>query len=225
MKALKHHHGLVAVLNRSNVDTDAIIPKQFLKSIRRTGYGDFVFDEWRYLDQGQPGMDCSTRPVNPDFELNQERYQGASILIAGANFGCGSSREHAVWGLHEYGFRVILAPSFADIFHQNCSKNGVLAIVLDTKALEKLRIEVEQTPGYELEVDLMNQTLKQPSGETLSFSIEPSIKHRIAQGLDDIAVTLTHADRIKAFEIQHHRKFPWLKERMTLESIERGRDA
>ena len=214
MKALKQHSGLVAVLNRSNVDTDAIIPKQFLKSIKRTGYGDYVFDEWRYLDQGQPGMDCSKRPINKDFELNQPRYKGASILIAGPNFGCGSSREHAVWGLSEYGFRVIIAPSFADIFYQNCAKNGVLAIVLSPQDLEPIKVAAQETPGFTLNVDLVNQTLKWPSGQTLSFDVERSRKHRLIHGLDDIAMTLSHSQQIKAFEKQHHERFPWLEDRL-----------
>ena len=191
---------IVAPLDRSNVDTDAIIPKQFLKSIRRSGFGPNLFDEWRYLDQGEPGMDNSQRPLNPDFVLNQSRYQGAQILLARENFGCGSSREHAPWALLDYGFRVILAPSFADIFFNNCFKNGILPIVLDAASIDRLFAEVAAHEGYRLRVDLEQQQITTPSGASLTFEVDPFRRHCLLEGLDDIALTLQHEDKITAFE-------------------------
>jgi len=201
---------IVAPLDRSNVDTDAIIPKQFLKSIKRTGFGPNAFDEWRYLDHGEPGMDNSKRPLNPDFVLNQERYQGANILLARENFGCGSSREHAPWALLDYGFRVIIAPSFADIFFNNCFKNGILPIVLDEKKVDQLFNEVEATEGYQLTVDLETQTITTPSGEEFAFDVDPFRKHCLINGLDDIGLTLQHVDEIKAYEERRKNEAPWL---------------
>ncbi|MCW9089249.1 MAG: 3-isopropylmalate dehydratase small subunit [Gammaproteobacteria bacterium] len=201
---------IVAPLDRSNVDTDAIIPKQFLKSIKRTGFGPNAFDEWRYLDHGEPGMDNSTRPLNPDFVLNQERYQGANILLARENFGCGSSREHAPWALLDYGFRVIIAPSFADIFFNNCFKNGILPIVLDEKKVAQLFNEVEESEGYKLTVDLEAQTITTPSGEVFEFDVDPFRKHCLLNGLDDIGLTLQHVDDIKAYEARRKNEAPWL---------------
>jgi 3-isopropylmalate/(R)-2-methylmalate dehydratase small subunit len=210
MKAFKKLNGLVAPLDRSNVDTDAIIPKQFLKSIHRTGFGQNLFDEWRYGDHGQPGQDCSTRPVREDFVLNQPRYQGAQILLARENFGCGSSREHAVWALQEYGFDCVIAPSFAEIFYSNCGKNGVLAIILDEKTVDDLFREVAATPGYRLEVDLEQQTVTTPGKNVFRFEIEQSLKHRLLEGLDNIAVTLQHGDEIHAYENKRAKEAPWL---------------
>ena len=201
---------IVAPLDRSNVDTDAIIPKQFLKSIKRTGFGPNAFDEWRYLDHGEPGMDNSKRPLNPDFVLNQERYQGANILLARENFGCGSSREHAPWALLDYGFKVIIAPSFADIFFNNCFKNGILPIVLDEKKVDQLFNEVEATEGYKLTVDLKTQTITTPSGEEIKFDVDPFRKHSLLNGLDDIGLTLQHVDDIKAYEERRKNEAPWL---------------
>jgi 3-isopropylmalate/(R)-2-methylmalate dehydratase small subunit len=202
--------GLVAPLDRSNVDTDAIIPKQFLKSIKRTGFGPNLFDEWRYLDHGEPGMDNSQRPVNPDFVLNKPRYQGASVLLARANFGCGSSREHAPWALADYGFRVIIAPSFADIFFNNSFKNGILPIVLPEDTVDKLFKETEANEGYKLTVDLGSQTIITPSGETIAFDVDPFRKHCLLEGLDDIGLTLQHVDDIKAYEERRRKEAPWL---------------
>ncbi len=210
MEAFKTFTGLVAPLDRANVDTDAIIPKQFLKSIQRTGFGDNLFDEWRYLDQGEPGQDCSHRPLNPDFVLNQARYQGASILLARENFGCGSSREHAVWALSDYGIRVVIAPSFADIFFSNCGKNGVLAIRLEETRMDWLFEQVEAHEGYVLEVDLESQRIRSPGGEVIDFEIDPALKQRLLQGLDDIGITLRHADEIRAYEDRRRRDAPWL---------------
>jgi 3-isopropylmalate/(R)-2-methylmalate dehydratase small subunit len=201
---------IVAPLDRSNVDTDAIIPKQFLKSIKRTGFGPNAFDEWRYLDHGEPGMDNSKRPLNPDFVLNQERYKGANILLARENFGCGSSREHAPWALLDYGFRVIIAPSFADIFFNNCFKNGILPIVLDEKKVDQLFNEVEANEGYKLTVDLEAQTITTPSGEAFAFDVDPFRKHCLLNGLDDIGLTLQHVDDIKAYEERRKNEAPWL---------------
>ncbi len=201
---------IVAPLDRSNVDTDAIIPKQFLKSIKRTGFGPNAFDEWRYLDHGEPGMDNSQRPLNPDFVLNQERYQGANILLARENFGCGSSREHAPWALLDYGFRVVIAPSFADIFFNNCFKNGILPIVLDEKKVDQLFNEVEGTEGYQLTVDLEAQIITTPSGEEFAFDVDPFRKHCLINGLDDIGLTLQHVDDIKAYEERRKNEAPWL---------------
>ncbi len=202
--------GLVAPLDRANVDTDAIIPKQFLKSIKRSGFGPNLFDEWRYLDQGEPGMDNSQRPLNPDFVLNQPRYQGVSILLARENFGCGSSREHAPWALEDYGFRVIIAPSFADIFYNNCFKNGILPIVLPAEEVDRLFREVEATPGYRLTVDLESQTITKPDGSQIAFEVDAFRKHCLLNGLDDIGLTLQHVDDIKAYEARRRREVPWL---------------
>lgn len=202
--------GIVAPMDRSNVDTDAIIPKQFLKSIKRSGFGPNLFDEWRYLDHGEPGMDNSKRPVNPDFVLNQPRYHGASILIARDNFGCGSSREHAPWALQDYGFRVIIAPSFADIFFNNCFKNGVLPIVLDAQEVDALFKAVASEEGYQLTVDLEAQTITTPDGKTISFDVDAFRKHCLLNGLDDIGLTLQHEDDIRAYEKRRAQEAPWL---------------
>jgi 3-isopropylmalate/(R)-2-methylmalate dehydratase small subunit len=210
MEALNKVDGIVAPMDRPNVDTDAIIPKQFLKSIKRTGFGPNLFDEWRYLDHGEPGMDNSKRPLNPDFVLNQERYQGAKILLARENFGCGSSREHAPWALQDYGFRVIIAPSFADIFFNNCFKNGVLPIMLDAAKVDQLFKEVEASPGYTLNVDLPAQTITTPGGEVISFEVDSFRKHCLVNGLDDIGLTLQHADDIRAYEAKRRQSAPWL---------------
>ena len=201
---------IVAPLDRSNVDTDAIIPKQFLKSIQRSGFGPNAFDEWRYLDHGEPGMDNSKRPINPDFVLNQSRYQGAQVLLARKNFGCGSSREHAPWALLDYGFRVIIAPSFADIFFNNCFKNGILPIVLDEVKVDQLFKEVEASEGYQLTVDLEAQTITTPSGEVINFDVDSFRKHCLIHGLDDIGLTLQHVDHIKAYEERRKQEAPWL---------------
>ncbi len=202
--------GLVAPMDHANVDTDAIIPKQFLKSIERTGFGDNLFDEWRYLDHGEPGMDVSKRPLNPDFVLNQERYQGAQILLARRNFGCGSSREHAPWALLEYGFRALVAPSFADIFYNNCFKNGLLPVVLEEAEVDVLFRKVEATPGYELSIDLEDQRVTTPDGETYSFELDGFKKHCLLSGLDEIGLTLGQADEIRAYEARRKREAPWL---------------
>ncbi|WP_317622884.1 3-isopropylmalate dehydratase small subunit, partial [Thiohalophilus sp.] len=199
-----------APLDRSNVDTDAIIPKQFLKSIKRTGFGPNLFDEWRYLDHGEPGKDNSNRPINPDFVLNQPRYQGAQILLARENFGCGSSREHAPWALLDYGFRVIIAPSYADIFYNNCFKNGILPIVLDSETVDKLFKAVEAQEGYQLTVDLEQQQIRTPDGDVIPFEIDAYRKQRLLEGLDDIGLTLQHADEIRAYEEQQRQQRPWL---------------
>src|SRR5690349_1919299 len=190
--------GLVAPLDRANVDTDAIIPKQFLKSIRRTGFGPNLFDEWRYLDHGEPGMDNSVRPLNPDFVLNYPRYAGAQVLLARENFGCGSSREHAPWALEDYGFRVVIAPSFADIFFNNCYKNGLLPIVLPAEAVDQLFKESQATEGYRLDIDLAAQTVTTPSGQSFAFDITEHRKHCLLNGLDEIGLTLAQADKIRA---------------------------
>jgi len=203
-------NALVAPLDRANVDTDAIIPKQFLKSIKRTGFGPYLFDEWRYLDHGEPGMDCSARSLNPDFVLNQPRYQGAQILLARDNFGCGSSREHAPWALLDYGFRAIIAPSFADIFYNNCFKNGILPIRLDAAVVDRLFREVESTPGYRLEIDLAAQTVRTPSGEEIPFQVDEFRKYCLLNGLDDIGLTLQHVDAIRAYEARRRQEAPWL---------------
>lgn len=202
--------GIVAPLDRANVDTDAIIPKQFLKSIKRTGFGPNLFDEWRYLDHGEPGRDNSHRPLNPDFVLNQPRYKGASILLARDNFGCGSSREHAPWALEDYGFRALIAPSYADIFYNNCFKNGLLPIVLDSKTVDRLFEEVETAPGYQLTIDLPAQCITTPKGETISFEVDAFRKHCLMNGLDDIGLTLKHMDEIKAYEARRRAETPWL---------------
>lgn len=210
MKPFTRLDGLVAPLDRANVDTDAIIPKQFLKSIKRSGFGPYAFDEWRYLDHGEPGMDCSARPLNPDFVLNQARYQGASVLLARENFGCGSSREHAPWALEDYGFRAIIAPSFADIFFNNCFKNGVLPIVLKAEIVDKLFRETAGAEGYKLTVDLAAQTVTTPSGEAFAFDVDPERKHRLLNGLDDISLTLKFTDKIQAYEARRKGEAPWL---------------
>lgn len=210
MKKFDFCDGLVAPLDRANVDTDAIIPKQFLKSIERTGFGPNLFDEWRYLDHGEPGMDNSKRPLNRDFVLNQDRYRGATVLLARENFGCGSSREHAPWALLQYGFQTVIAPSFADIFYNNSLKNGLLLIQLDSRIVDRIFREVEATPGYRVAVDLEAQTVTTPGGETFSFDIDPFTKHCLLNGLDEIGLTLEHADRIRAFETQHRARQPWL---------------
>ena len=209
------HKGLVAPMDRENVDTDAIIPKQFLKSIKRTGFGPNLFDEWRYLDHGEPGQDPASRKPNPDFVLNQPRYQGASILIARANFGCGSSREHAPWALQQYGFRALIAPSFADIFFNNTFKNGVLPIVLPESQVARLFDEVFAFPGYQLTVDLERQVVVKPDGEELPFDVQPFRKYCLLNGFDDIGLTLRHADKIKAFEAERIATKPWLNNRIT----------
>ncbi|MBR2251242.1 MAG: 3-isopropylmalate dehydratase small subunit [Neisseriaceae bacterium] len=210
MKSFTKLTAIVAPLDRSNVDTDAIIPKQFLKSIKRTGFGVNCFDEWRYLDKGEVGMDNSKRPLNPDFSLNQPQYKNAQILLTRKNFGCGSSREHAPWALDDYGFRAIIAPSFADIFFNNCYKNGLLPIVLSEEIVDKLFNEVAQNTGYQLTIDLQNQTVTTPSGEAFSFDITEHRKHCLLNGLDEIGLTLQHADEIKAFENKRQQDYPWL---------------
>lgn len=201
---------IAAPLDRSNVDTDAIIPKQFLKSIKRTGFGPNLFDEWRYLDVGQPGEDSSQRPLNPDFVLNQPRYKGAKILLARENFGCGSSREHAPWALKDYGFDVVIAPSFADIFFNNCFKNGILPIPLPEKQVDDLFKAVESKEGYELTVDLEKQQIHTPGGEVIAFEVDAFRRHCLLNGLDDIGLTLMHADDIKAYEKKMREATPWL---------------
>jgi 3-isopropylmalate/(R)-2-methylmalate dehydratase small subunit len=208
--------GLVAPLDRANIDTDAIIPKQFLKSIKRTGFGPNLFDEWRYLDVGQPGVDNSKRPLNPDFVLNQPRYQGASVLLTRKNFGCGSSREHAPWALEQYGFRAIVAPSFADIFFNNCYKNGLLPIVLSEQAVDQLFNQVKAFPGYQLRIDLPAQTVSTLNSDTVHhFEIDAFRKHCLINGLDDIGLTLQHADKIHSYEERHLATFPWLTNTIT----------
>ncbi|MDB5998367.1 MAG: 3-isopropylmalate dehydratase [Rhizobacter sp.] len=210
MQAFTIHKGLVAPMDRENVDTDAIIPKQFLKSIKRTGFGVNLFDEWRYLDHGEPGQDPATRRPNPDFVLNQGRYKGASVLIARKNFGCGSSREHAPWALDQFGFRCVIAPSFADIFFNNCFKNGLLPIVLPELEMSKLFDEVKAFVGYELTIDLPAQVVVKPDGTRVPFEVESFRKFCLLGGYDDIALTLRHADAIKAFEAERLLKKPWL---------------
>jgi 3-isopropylmalate/(R)-2-methylmalate dehydratase small subunit len=210
MQPFRTHTGLVAPLDRANVDTDQIIPKQFLKSIHRTGFGPNLFDEWRYLDRGEPGMDNARRPVNPDFVLNQARYKGASILLARRNFGCGSSREHAPWAIAEFGFRAVIAPSFADIFFNNCFKNGLLPIVLDEALVDRLFAKVQETPGFSLSIDLGEQTVRVPHGEVLRFEVDAFRKECLLNGWDDIQLTLRHKDLIAAFEERRLARFPWL---------------
>lgn len=210
MQAFTTIDGLVAPLDRSNVDTDAIIPKQFLKSIRRSGFGRNLFDAWRYLDVGEPEQDCSGRPLRKDFVLNQPRYQGAQVLLARENFGCGSSREHAVWALYEYGFHCVIAPSFGDIFSTNAGKNGLLAIALPAQQVEQLFREVEANEGYRLNVELQPQTITTPSGRILGFDVESSLKERLLLGLDDIGLTLEHSDLIREYERRSAVERPWL---------------
>ena len=210
MKSFTQMTGIAAPMDRANVDTDMIIPKQFLKSIKRTGFGKNLFDELRYLDEGQPDQDCSGRPLNPDFPLNFARYQGATVLLARENFGCGSSREHAPWALDDYGFRCIIAPSFAEIFYNNCFKNGLLPIVLDAKVVDRLFNEMYEQEGYQLTIDLEQQTVTTPSGESFAFEIDEFRKHCLLNGLDDIGLTLEHADAIEAYEAQRRKDAPWL---------------
>jgi 3-isopropylmalate/(R)-2-methylmalate dehydratase small subunit len=210
MTPFRIHKGLVAPLDRENVDTDAIIPKQFLKSIHRTGFGPNLFDEWRYLDHGEPGQDASTRKPNPDFVLNQPRYKGASVLLARKNFGCGSSREHAPWAIEQYGFRALIAPSFADIFCNNCLKNGLLPVVLPESQVAQLFDEVAAFVGYQLTIDLERQAVLKPDGSELPFDVQPFRKYCLLNGYDDIGLTLRHADKIAEFEAERLRKMPWL---------------
>jgi 3-isopropylmalate/(R)-2-methylmalate dehydratase small subunit len=214
MQAFRIHTGLVAPLDRENVDTDAIIPKQFLKSIKKSGFGPNLFDEWRYLDHGEPGQDPSTRQRNPDFVLNQPRYQGASVLVTRKNFGCGSSREHAPWALDQYGFRAIIAPSYADIFFNNCFKNGLLPIVLPEHEVSRLFDEVNAFVGYQLTIDLDRQVVERPGGEAIPFDVQPFRKFCLLNGFDDIGLTLRHADKIRAFEAERLLKKPWLAQRV-----------
>jgi 3-isopropylmalate/(R)-2-methylmalate dehydratase small subunit len=210
MKTFTVHQGLVAPMDRENVDTDAIIPKQFLKSIRKTGFGPNLFDEWRYLDVGYPGQDPDSRKPNPDFVLNQPRYAGASILLARKNFGCGSSREHAPWAIDQYGFRAIIAPSFADIFFNNCFKNGLLPIQLPEATVAQLFDECAAFPGYSLTIDLERQVIVKPQGEEIPFEVQPFRKYCLLNGFDDIGLTLRHKDKIAAFEAQRLAQKPWL---------------
>ena len=210
MKPFTQLDGLVAPLDRANVDTDAIIPKQFLKSIKRSGFGPNAFDEWRYLDVGQPGQDNSTRPLNPDFVLNQARYQGAQILLTRDNFGCGSSREHAPWALEDYGFRVLIGPSFADIFFNNSYKNGLLPVVLPAAVVDRMFVEAEGTPGFRITIDLPKQLVVTPDGKSYPFEIDAFRKHCMLEGLDEIGLTLQHADEIRAFEARRRDTQPWL---------------
>lgn len=210
MRPISRVVGLVAPLDRANVDTDAIIPKQFLKAVNRTGFGPHLFDEWRYLDEGEYGQDCSERPLNKEFVLNESRYKGAEILLTGANFGCGSSREHAPWALLEYGFRIIIAPSFADIFYGNCCKNGILPIALSLAVVRKLFAEVLVSPGYRLDVDLPSQTVKNPAGTCFRFEIDQFVKHSLLQGMDEIALTLQYSEDIREYERRRYKEVPWL---------------
>ena len=214
MQKFTVHQGLVAPMDRENVDTDAIIPKQFLKSIRKTGFGPNLFDEWRYLDHGEPGQDPATRKPNPDFVLNQPRYLGASVLLARKNFGCGSSREHAPWALDQFGFRAIIAPSYADIFFNNSFKNGLLPIVLPEATVARLFDESYAFPGYQLTVDLERQVIVEPGGQEIAFEVNAFRKHCLLNGFDDIGLTLQHKDKIKAFETERLATKPWLAHTM-----------
>jgi 3-isopropylmalate/(R)-2-methylmalate dehydratase small subunit len=209
MQPFKELDALVVPLDRANVDTDAILPKQFMKSIERTGFGPYLFDEWRYLDRGEPGRDCASRPRNPDFSLNQPRYAGAAILLARENFGCGSSREHAPWALLGFGIRALVAPSFADIFYNNCFKNGILPVTLASEAVDRLFRAVESVSGYRLGIDLDRQVVTTPDGEILWFEIDPLRKHRLLHGLNDIGLTLEKADKIRSYEAQRRVLEPW----------------
>jgi len=202
--------GIAAPLDRPNVDTDAIIPKQFLKSIKRSGFGPNLFDEWRYMDHGEPGMDPATRVPNPNFVLNQPRYRGAKILLARENFGCGSSREHAPWALMDFGFRAVVAPSYADIFFNNSFKNGLLPVILPAAVVDRLFMEVEATPGYQLTIDLVAQKVATPGGQTFDFTVDAFRRHCLLEGLDEIGLTLKHADEIRAFEDRRKGTQPWL---------------
>ncbi|MFC1589487.1 3-isopropylmalate dehydratase small subunit [Pseudomonadota bacterium] len=210
MQAFTKHKGIVAPMDRPNVDTDAIIPKQFLKSIKRSGFGPNAFDDWRYLDEGGPDIDNDTRRVNPDFVLNQSPFDKATILVARENFGCGSSREHAVWALDDFGFRAVLAPSFADIFFNNSFKNGLLPIVLDAEIIDSIFKAVEKNPGFELSVDLESQTIEMEGQAPIAFEVDEFRKHCLLNGLDDIGLTLQHADDIKAYEQKRSQQAPWL---------------
>ena len=210
MKKFSKHSGIVAPLKMSNVDTDAIIPKQFLKSVERVGFGQFLFDAWRYLDQGEPGMDCSNRPINSDFVLNKKIYNNASILLTMDNFGCGSSREHAPWALLEFGFQVLLAPSFADIFYNNCFKNGLLPIILDDKIIDQLFERVNNKEGYTLIIDLHKQSIITPSNREINFNIDASRKMALIEGLDEIGLTMKHSKKIEDFEKKRRINAPWL---------------
>lgn len=216
MQAFRIHKGLVAPLDRENVDTDAIIPKQFLKSIKKSGFGQNLFDEWRYLDHGEPGQDPATRKPNPDFVLNQPRYKGASILLSRKNFGCGSSREHAPWALDQFGFRALITPSYADIFFNNSFKNGLLPIVLPELVVDRLFDEVNAFVGYQLTVDLERQVVVKPDGTELAFEVEPFRKFCLLNGFDDIGLTLRHADKIRAFEAERLLTKPWLAHSLEL---------
>jgi len=216
MQAFRIHNGLVAPLDRENVDTDAIIPKQFLKSIKKSGFGPNLFDEWRYLDHGEPGQDPATRKPNPDFVLNQPRYKGASILLSRKNFGCGSSREHAPWALDQFGFRALITPSYADIFFNNSFKNGLLPIVLPELVIDRLFDEVNAFVGYQLTVDLERQVVVKPDGAELAFEVEPFRKFCLLNGFDDIGLTLRHADKIRAFEAERLLTKPWLAHSLEL---------
>jgi 3-isopropylmalate/(R)-2-methylmalate dehydratase small subunit len=217
IQAFTRHSGLVAPLDRANVDTDQIIPKQFLKSIRRSGFGANLFDEWRYMDHGEPGQDPSSRHPNPNFVLNLPRYRGASILLARRNFGCGSSREHAPWALHEFGFRALIAPSFAEIFYGNCLKNGMLPVVLPEEVVDRLFVELEAQPGYRLTIDLGEQTVATGAGATFRFDVDAFRRQCLLNGWDDISLTLRHTDKIRAFESERLARMPWL-------AAERGAD-
>ena len=210
MKAFTQHKGLVGPMDRANVDTDMIIPKQFLKSIKRSGFGPNLFDELRYMDEGQPGQDCSQRPVNPEFPLNLARYSGASILLARKNFGCGSSREHAPWALEDYGFRAVIAPSYADIFYNNCFKNGLLPVVLSEQQLDLLFAEMYADKGYQLTIDLVGQKVVRPNGESFEFDIDQFRKDCLVKGLDEIGLTLQSADKIKDYEKTRAADQPWV---------------
>jgi 3-isopropylmalate/(R)-2-methylmalate dehydratase small subunit len=215
MQAFTVHKGLVAPMDRANVDTDAIIPKQFLKSIQRSGFGQNLFDAWRFLDPGEPGQDPATRRPNPDFVLNQPRYKGASILLARENFGCGSSREHAPWALEQFGFRALIAPSYADIFFNNCFKNGVLPIVLPAEQVSRLFDDAAGFVGYRLTIDLPRQVIVKPDGSEVTFDVQPFRKYCLVNGFDDIGLTLRHADKIRAFEAERLARQPWLANRPT----------
>ena len=210
MKPFISYTGIVAPLDRANVDTDAIIPKQFLKSIKKTGFGPHLFDEWRYLDHGEPGMDITQRKKNPEFVLNQPRFEKATILIARENFGCGSSREHAPWAIEDYGFRAILAPSFADIFFSNCFKNGILPIILPAETIDDLFKAINKQEGYSLTIDLENQFVILPSDNKINFQVDAFRKHCLVKGLDDIGLTMQHSETIKAFEKNYYQKNSWL---------------
>ncbi len=210
MKAFTQHRGLVGPMDRANVDTDMIIPKQFLKSIKRSGFGPNLFDELRYLDQGEPGQDCSNRQLNPDFPLNEPRYKGASILLARKNFGCGSSREHAPWALEDYGFNAVIAPSYADIFYNNCFKNGVLPVILSENEVDELFQELASDDGYHLNIDLSAQTVRTDSGKIFRFELDEFRKECLLSGLDEIGLTLTSSDLIKEYEIEREKLHPWV---------------